>query len=213
MKRGDWVLLDELNLAPQTVLEGLNACFDHREEVFIPEIGQTVHRAPSFRVFCAQNPMGEGGGRKGLPQSLLSRFSRVFVASMTTEDMSEISSAVASASLPPPLAAQQQQMVSFVSTLHRTVALERRFGALGSPWEFNLRDVFRWCQILSKAKSPTASSSSRRSSSSSSSSSGCRDLDIHSRSALAEAAHLLFFSRMRCEEDRTQVRNRLTVPS
>ena len=33
LKRGDWVLLDELNLAPQSVLEGLNACFDHREEV------------------------------------------------------------------------------------------------------------------------------------------------------------------------------------
>jgi midasin len=69
MKQGHWVLLDELNLAPQTVLEGLNACFDHREEVFIPEIGQTVRPGQGFRVFCAQNPMVEGGGRKGLPDS------------------------------------------------------------------------------------------------------------------------------------------------
>ena len=33
LKQGHWVLLDELNLAPQTVLEGLNACLDHRAEV------------------------------------------------------------------------------------------------------------------------------------------------------------------------------------
>lgn len=54
MKRGEWVLLDEMNLAPQPVLEGLNACLDHRREVFLPEIGQTVRPGPGFRVFCAQ---------------------------------------------------------------------------------------------------------------------------------------------------------------
>jgi midasin len=43
MKQGHWVLLDELNLAPQSVLEGLNACLDHRGEVFIPEIGKFVY--------------------------------------------------------------------------------------------------------------------------------------------------------------------------
>ncbi|KAI9602261.1 hypothetical protein KEM48_001322 [Puccinia striiformis f. sp. tritici PST-130] len=30
-QKGDWVLLDEMNLAPQTVLEGLNGCLDYRE--------------------------------------------------------------------------------------------------------------------------------------------------------------------------------------
>ncbi|RAL64223.1 hypothetical protein DID88_002115 [Monilinia fructigena] len=33
MQRGEWVLLDEMNLASQSVLEGLNACLDHRGEV------------------------------------------------------------------------------------------------------------------------------------------------------------------------------------
>lgn len=42
MKSGDWVLLDELNLAPQSVLEGLNACLDHRGIVFIPEISENL---------------------------------------------------------------------------------------------------------------------------------------------------------------------------
>lgn len=34
VKSGAWVLLDELNLAGQTVLEGLNAVLDHRAEVW-----------------------------------------------------------------------------------------------------------------------------------------------------------------------------------
>jgi midasin len=59
LKLGHWVLLDELNLAPQAVLEGLNACLDHRAEVFIPELGRTFKCPPTFRVFAAQNPLGQ----------------------------------------------------------------------------------------------------------------------------------------------------------
>ena len=51
-----------LNIFMNIVLEGLNACFDHRSEVFISELGQTISCPPTFRVFCAQNPMAEGGG-------------------------------------------------------------------------------------------------------------------------------------------------------
>ena len=98
MKAGHWVLLDELNLAPQSVLEGLNACFDHREEVFLPELGRSYRCPPTFRVFCAQNPMIGGGGRKGLPQSFLTRFSRVYVEAMTEVDMQQIASGVLQAS-------------------------------------------------------------------------------------------------------------------
>lgn len=38
LRAGAWVLLDELNLAPQAVLEGLNALLDHRREVYVPEL-------------------------------------------------------------------------------------------------------------------------------------------------------------------------------
>lgn len=43
LKQGHWILLDELNLASQSVLEGLNACLDHRGEIFVPELGKTFH--------------------------------------------------------------------------------------------------------------------------------------------------------------------------
>lgn len=32
--------------------------------------------------------------------------------------------------------------------------VERRWGQKGSPWEFNLRDMFRWCQLMQADQSP-----------------------------------------------------------
>lgn len=45
---------------------------------------------PSFRVFAAQNPVREGGGRKGLPRSFLNRFTRVAVESMGVDDLESV---------------------------------------------------------------------------------------------------------------------------
>lgn len=78
LKAGHWIVLDEMNLASQSVLEGLNACLDHRGEVFVPELGMTFHiEHRSTRIFACQNPQGQGGGRKGLPRSFLNRFTQV----------------------------------------------------------------------------------------------------------------------------------------
>ena len=46
LRAGDWVLLDEMNLASQSVLEGLNACLDHRAVEFWPGLRRRrLHRA------------------------------------------------------------------------------------------------------------------------------------------------------------------------
>lgn len=87
------MLLDELNLAGQSILEGLNAVLDHRAEVFIPELGASYHCAPGFRLFAAQNPLQEGGGRKGLPRSFLNRFTRVHVELLAADDLKYIAGA------------------------------------------------------------------------------------------------------------------------
>lgn len=42
-------------------------------------------------------------------------------------------------------------MVSFLDTLHRQANVERAFCAAGGPWEFNLRDLLRWCQLAQSA--------------------------------------------------------------
>ena len=38
IKEGHWFLIDEMNLAQQSVLEGMNAILDHRRTVYIPEL-------------------------------------------------------------------------------------------------------------------------------------------------------------------------------
>ncbi|CAK8990755.1 Midasin (Dynein-related AAA-ATPase mdn1) (MIDAS-containing protein) [Durusdinium trenchii] len=99
MRQGDWVLLDEINLAPQATLEGLNALLDHRREVFLPAIGQTVAAHEGFRLFAAQNPVATGGGRKGLPRSFLNRFTRVVLSQLSPADLRHICRHVHAAAL------------------------------------------------------------------------------------------------------------------
>lgn len=59
--------------------------------MFIPELGETFRAAPGFRLFGAQNPVSEGGGRRGLPRSFLNRFTRVAIELLREEDLLFIS--------------------------------------------------------------------------------------------------------------------------
>lgn len=60
------------------MLEGLNACFDHRSEIYVPELGMTFQvQHEKTKMFGCQNPFIQGGGRKGLPKSFLNRFTQV----------------------------------------------------------------------------------------------------------------------------------------
>ncbi|KAE8646507.1 midasin [Cucumis sativus] len=147
LREGCWVLLDELNLAPQSVLEGLNAILDHRAEVFIPELALTFKCPPSFRVFACQNPSYQGGGRKGLPKSFLNRFTKVYLDELIEDDYLFICSSLYE-SIPKPLLSK---LILFNKRLHEEVMLHKKFAQDGSPWEFNLRDVLRSCQIIEGA--------------------------------------------------------------
>ncbi|KAL3690583.1 hypothetical protein R1sor_016892 [Riccia sorocarpa] len=144
LKAGDWVLLDELNLAPQSVLEGLNACLDHRGEVFIPELG-VVYKCPkSFRVFACQNPTSQGGGRKGLPKSFLNRFTKVYVDALGENDYLVIARALH------PLIPEGllEKMIRFNGRVFEDTMVAHAYAHSGSPWEFNLRDILRWCELI-----------------------------------------------------------------
>ncbi|KAJ1918233.1 AAA ATPase midasin [Tieghemiomyces parasiticus] len=147
MRDGHWVLLDEINLASQTVLEGLNACLDHRGTVYVPELDRSFPRHPTFRVFAAQNPLGQGGGRKGLPQSFVNRFTQIYVDALTPVDLEAILRH-AHPSVPTPTLST---VLAFNQQLHEATMVRREFGQTGAPWEFNLRDVFRWLALLRDA--------------------------------------------------------------
>lgn len=144
MQRGEWVLLDEMNLASQSVLEGLNACLDHRGEVYIPELDKSFVSHPNFKVFAAQNPQLQGGGRKGLPKSFINRFSVVYVDMLNEADLKLIAH-----HLYPGLDKDLcNNLISFMSKLEEEVVIKRQWGSFGAPWEFNLRDTLRWLSLI-----------------------------------------------------------------
>lgn len=74
MRKGYWIILDELNLAPSDVLEALNRVLDDNRELFIPETQQVVKADPNFMLFATQNPPGLYGGRKMLSRAFRNRF-------------------------------------------------------------------------------------------------------------------------------------------
>ncbi|GLB38607.1 putative P-loop containing nucleoside triphosphate hydrolase protein [Lyophyllum shimeji] len=150
LQEGHWVLLDEMNLAPQAVLEGLNAVLDHRGTVYIPELGRSFVRHPSFRIFAAQNPLNQGGGRKGLPKSFVNRFTKVYVEELSPSDLLIVCQHI----FPDLDATVIRDMISYNTKLHSAVGIHRRFAREGSPWEFNLRDVIRWGSLLRTSTAP-----------------------------------------------------------
>ncbi|KAK1640371.1 ATPase [Colletotrichum phormii] len=133
MQNGEW-----------SVLEGLNACLDHRGEVYISELDQVFKRHPDFRLFAAQNPHHQGGGRKGLPSSFVNRFIVVYADTFTAEDLLLI----AQHNFPTISTDVVSGVIQFISRLDHQVAIEKAFGAHGSPWEFNLRDILRWLHLV-----------------------------------------------------------------
>ncbi|KAL3666278.1 hypothetical protein V7S43_008529 [Phytophthora oleae] len=194
LKAGDWVLLDELNLASQSVLEGLNSCLDHRGSVYIPELDREFECPPTFRVFAAQNPLRQGGGRKGLPKSFLNRFTRVFVETLHEQDLIHIASSMYP-TLHCALAATEmsdgallgqtllERMIGFNRAVHEDTMVRCKYGRLGAPWEFNLRDVFRFCDLL-KQQAQLA------------------DSIEHQLQALSYYVNFIYVDRMRSSRDR-----------
>lgn len=138
---GFWILLDEMNLASQSVLEGLNSLLDHRRSVFIPELACEVVAHNDFRIFAAQNPAREGCGRRGLPQSFLNRFTKVSVDSPSDNDLVLI----AAASYP---ALEKKHIEKVVRTLRLLKDHFANSSSAASAAEFGLRQVLRWCKLL-----------------------------------------------------------------
>uniref|UniRef100_A0A8C9U2F8 Midasin n=1 Tax=Serinus canaria TaxID=9135 RepID=A0A8C9U2F8_SERCA len=177
LKAGHWIVLDELNLASQSVLEGLNACFDHRAEIYVPELGMNFHvQHKTTKIFGCQNPYRQGGGRKGLPKSFLNRFTQVYVDPLSAEDMKFIGKTLFPAIDKTIIA----KMVAFNNKIEKEVMAEKKWGQKGGPWEFNLRDLFRWCQLMLVDQSP-----------------GCYDPGQH--------VFLVYGERMRTREDKEKV--------
>ena len=173
MQHGEWVLLDEMNLASQAVLEGLNACLDHRGRVYIPELDQEFSRHPSFMVFAAQNPHLQGNGRKGLPASFVNRFTVVYADLLTDEDLTLICMQL----YPNQKKMAVDSLIEFVRDLNSQVSKQQGVLINAGSVSYNLRDLLRWLQLLAvKGSDPTVGNA-------------------------ADFVDLLFFHRLRADQD------------
>lgn len=153
---------------------------DHRREVFLPAIGQTVQADPGFRLFAAQNPASDGGGRKGLPRSFLNRFTRVLLTPLRLTDLRHICQHRYGESVEGPLI---DGAVALVEGLRLAAAGSSALGALvafdgNMDWDWNLRDALRLCDLL-RASVPLAGH-------------------------FVASAELLFLCRLRTARDRAQ---------
>ena len=90
LRNGDWVILDELNLAPSEVLEALNRLLDDNRELFLADTHEVVQAHSDFRIFATQNPSGAYGGRKPLSRAFRNRFVEIHVGDIPSVEMVEI---------------------------------------------------------------------------------------------------------------------------
>lgn len=90
LRRGDWIVLDELNLAPSDVLEALNRLLDDNRELVIPETGEVVKPHSHFMIFATQNPPGLYGGRKILSRAFRNRFLELHFQDVPQHELKQI---------------------------------------------------------------------------------------------------------------------------
>lgn len=130
MRKGHWVILDELNLAPSDVLEVLNRLLDDNKELYVQEIDETVKPHENFRIFATQNI--NYGGRQGLAKSFRNRFIEIFFYEKNELDIKEILEK--SYGMP-------ASFTKYMLAVYSTLKAERSLNSF-----ISLRDLFKWAK-------------------------------------------------------------------
>ena len=86
IQNGDWILLDEINLASDSVLNKL-ATIVQGNHILLNERADIVETKlhPDFRIFMCMNPPYSSAGKKQLPQSLRGKLTEIYVAELENE--------------------------------------------------------------------------------------------------------------------------------
>ncbi|CAI7240863.1 BEM_collapsed_G0037490.mRNA.1.CDS.1 [Saccharomyces cerevisiae] len=124
LRKGYWIVLDELNLAPTDVLEALNRLLDDNRELFIPETQEV-------------NPPGIYGGRKILSRAFRNRFLELHFDDIPQDELEII------------LRERCQIAPSYAKKIvevYRQLSIERSASRLFEQKNSfaTLRDLFRW---------------------------------------------------------------------
>lgn len=145
LKCGDWVILDELNLAPSEVLEALNRLLDDNRQLYLAEVNQVVKPHPRFRLFATQNPSGVYGGRKPLSRAFRNRFVELHVNDIPNAEMTTILEK--RCSCPP---SHASILVGIMDDLRQRRSKSGVF--LGKDGLITPRDLLRWAERRATSK-------------------------------------------------------------
>jgi midasin len=145
LKRGHWVILDELNLAPSEVLEALNRLLDDNRELYLAETNETVKPHPNFRLFATQNPCGAYGGRKPLSRAFRNRFVEIHMGDIPSSEM--ITILEKRCACPP---SHAKRLVEIMDVLRQRRSKSSVF--LGKDSFITPRDLLRWAERQASSK-------------------------------------------------------------
>ena len=158
LRNGNWIIFDEINLAPPEVLEEITHLLisygaTRSEDKYI-YCGTEVLKIPDETIiFATMNPRSIGGGRGQLPRSLDSHLISITLDALPKEEVHLIGLKLAEASLvhnETELGITEQQLFKLFeiqSEFHDKVT-NREIGYHGGPFEFNLRDLELFFAIL-----------------------------------------------------------------
>lgn len=157
LRRGDWLLLDELNLAPSEVLEALNRLLDDNRELRIAETGEIIKPANGFRLVATQNPAGSTyGGRKPLSRALRDRFVEIHVDELPSNELVDV--VCRTTALPSSLASRIVDCHAALQRLRLGRGLDGGTMFQGRHSLSTSRDVLKWakrCSALEKSPACT----------------------------------------------------------
>lgn len=144
MRKGYWVLLDEINLAASETLQALAGVLDG-QSLCLTEKGdvEPVPRHKDFRIFAAMNPPTDVG-KKELPIALRSRFTELYAEEVTdAQDLRHVVERVlADCSIPTSDEKQIDDIVSVYLGCRATAEMTLVDGAGQRP-RFSLRSLTR----------------------------------------------------------------------
>lgn len=87
MREGNWVVLDELNMALPEILSRLHSLLDDERRIILTENnGEVVSTHKDFRLFATQNPSTDYAGTKELNKAFLSRFPIIVYVNFTEHE-------------------------------------------------------------------------------------------------------------------------------
>jgi MoxR-like ATPase len=86
MRKGHWIILDEINAAGADVLFSLHSLLDDDRMLVLTENNNEIVRPhEDFRLFATMNPSGDYAGTREMSKALVSRFPLVLTANYPKE--------------------------------------------------------------------------------------------------------------------------------